>query len=102
MSRAQWALKHNTAATTAYYPSAKGVAVSDADRPLRRLVQLAGSGGVTFTIEWTACDESRGDGAADVWVDVTDECRNLIGATATSYVDTSAVLDVSHIPGRWR
>ena len=103
--RAQWALVHNGTAASGpfYYPSSNGVGFDDADRPNRKYVQLAGTGGVTFTVEHTAHEQKRGDGAVEVWDDVTLSCMNLkTMTTAASYVDTSAKLDVSHLTGRWR
>lgn len=105
---------HNTDAATVYiYPATQ--AGLDGHRTM---LHLTGSGGVTYTIQATgdgrnettatSNDPYPNDGSqlsANVWHDVTDTCPNLAngGATAASYVDTNALLDVSHLTaGRWR
>ena len=99
---------HNQAATTYYYPSSRGIEAANGLNSQRTLLDISGAGGVTYTVEWTADDAAnQGDQlTADVWRDVTGSCVNLItgGAkTATSWVDSIATLDLSHLPaGRWR
>ncbi len=99
---------HNAAAATTYWPSASGVQAAPGLTEFHTQLDLVGSGGVTYTVEWTG-DDSSSTGAqltADAWKDVTSSCRNLVtGGTrfAASWVDSTCVLDISHITsGRWR
>lgn len=98
----------NHDAATIYYPETTGDIGQETPcgptHGLRAYLYLKATGGVTLTVEYEPGTKSELSASiTPAWLDITTSLVNLAtGGTAASYVDSTCLLDISGLNGRFR